>query len=399
MRERPLSIDEYTSLRSEDGVNISARGLNRAALGRQLLLCRETLDITEAVRQIVALQAQEPASPYLALWNRLAGFDPVELDTAFTSGALVKSNAVRMTLHANHIDDYPTFREATEPTIQAARLRDRRFLASGLSLEGANELVPELLEQARDPRSAEELRAWLDDRLGAGAHPGAWWALRQYAPLLRAPTGETWSFGSQMAFVAPPFRPVLGDQTAAESLQTLVLRYLAGFGPATVADVAQFAMIQRSRIRLALRALDGDVVRLTGPAGEELFDIPGRPLPDPDTPAPPRLLGMWDNLLLAYAVRDRVIPPQYRKHVIRVNGDSLPTLLVDGFVAGVWRAIDGGIEATAFHPLPQDVWDELAAEARSLSRLLAGRDPLIYRRYQHWWDKLPAGETRLLTGS
>jgi hypothetical protein len=150
---------------------------------------------------------------------------------------------------------------------------------------------------------------------------------------------------------------------------------------------------------LALRALDGDVVRLTGPAGEELFDIPGRPLPDPDTPAPPRLLGMWDNLLLAYAVRDRVIPPQYRKHVIRVNGDSLPTLLVDGFVAGVWRAIDGGIEATAFHPLPQDVWDELAAEARSLSRLLAGRDPLIYRRYQHWWDKLPAGETRLLTGS
>ncbi|HAX25812.1 MAG TPA: hypothetical protein DCX80_12355, partial [Chloroflexi bacterium] len=70
-------------------MNISARGLNRAALGRQLLLCRETLDITEAVRQIVALQAQEPASPYLALWNRLAGFDPVELDTAFTSGALV----------------------------------------------------------------------------------------------------------------------------------------------------------------------------------------------------------------------------------------------------------------------------------------------------------------------
>ncbi|HMM42076.1 MAG TPA: winged helix DNA-binding domain-containing protein [Thermomicrobiales bacterium] len=378
---------------------LTTRGLNRAALGRQMLLSREPLDIANATARIVGLQAQEPASPYLALWNRVEGFDPATLDAAFADGMIVKSNAVRMTLHATIADDYPTFREATEPSIRAARLHDRRFAASGLTPEDADALAPEIVSAAVQLLPADELRAWLDDRLGTAAHPGAWWGLRQYAPLLRAPTGEAWSFGQRLAYVAPRAMPVLADpEVAAESLKMLVLRYLAGFGPASVADVAQFAMVQRGRARAAIRALANAVVRLEGPAGEELFDIPDGELPDEDAPAPPRLLGMWDNLLLAYAVRDRVIPPGYRKHVIRVNGDTLPTLLVDGFVAGVWRMADGSIEATAFHPLPDDVWDSLAAEARSLMTLLAGRDSALYGRYGHWWTKLPGGEARLLPG-
>ena len=95
-------------------MQITARGLNRATLARQLLLEREPLDVAEAVRRAVALQAQEPASPYLALWNRVAGFDPTGLDAAFAAGAVVKSNQVRMTLHATHVDDYPAFREASD---------------------------------------------------------------------------------------------------------------------------------------------------------------------------------------------------------------------------------------------------------------------------------------------
>ena len=101
---------------------------------------------------------------------------------------------------------------------------------------------------------------------------------------------------------------------------------------------------------------------------------------------------------MAHADRSRVIPPAYRRLVIRVNGDVLPTLLVDGRVAGVWRALDGGIEATAFHDLPTAVWDGLAAEAASLTALLAGRDTEVYRRYHHWWPKLPEGRVRLLKG-
>jgi hypothetical protein len=106
---------------------------------------------------------------------------------------------------------------------------------------------------------------------------------------------------------------------------------------------------------------------------------------------------MWDNILLAYADRSRVIPPDYRKLVTRSNGDVLPTLLVDGHVAGVWRPVVEGIEATAFHPLPHQTWDQLADEAQALMALLADREPGVYRRYDRWWSDLPGAEVRILT--
>lgn len=379
-------------------MKITARGLNRSTLGRQLLLRREQLGVADAVRRVVALQAQQPASPYLALWSRLSDFDPAGLDAAFADGAVVKANSVRMTLHAVVAEDYQAFREATEPSLRAAKLDDR-FAASGLTVEDADALVPGLLAFVDRPRTAAECEAWLKERLGGPPMPGAWQGLRQYAPLLRVPTGGPWSFGHRPSYVAPRTRPVLADpDESARSLQTLVLRYLEGFGPASVADVAQFAMVQRGRVRKALQALTGDLERLEGPSGEELFDVPGAGRPDEDTPAPPRLLAMWDSVLLAYFVRSRVIPPDYRKLVIRTNGDVLPTLLVDGYVAGVWRPVEGGIEATSFRRLPDEVWEGLAAEARSLVALIADREPEVYRRYGHWWSKLSGAEVRLLPG-
>lgn len=107
---------------------------------------------------------------------------------------------------------------------------------------------------------------------------------------------------------------------------------------------------------------------------------------------------MWDSTLLAYADRSRIIPPDYRRIVTRQNGDVLPTLLVDGHVAGVWRPVEGGIEATAFHPLPDEAWAGLEAEAGALAAFLAPREPLVYRRYAHWWSRLPDAQVRLLTG-
>ncbi|MFE0375188.1 winged helix DNA-binding domain-containing protein [Streptomyces inhibens] len=381
-------------------MRITARELNRSTLARQLLLRRETLGVADGVRRVVALQAQHAASPYLALWNRLADFDPADLDAAFADHTVVKSTLMRITLHAVHADDFLAFREAVQPSLRAARLGDR-FTASGLTPEDADALVPEMLAFADQPRTTAEYEAWLARRLGAPAKPGAWWGLRQYAPLLHAPTTPPWSFGHRPSYIAPRTRPVLADpEVSATSLRTLVLRYLKGFGPASVADVAQFALVQRARARTALRALagDGDIEQLEGPDGEELFDTPGAPRPDEDTPAPPRLMAMWDSILLAYSDRSRVIPPDYRTLVTRRNGDVLPTLLVDGYVVGVWRPAEGGIEATAFHRLPDEVWEELAAEARWLTAFLAAREPEVYRRYDHWWSKLPSAESRLLPG-
>lgn len=376
-------------------MRLTARRLNRATLGRQLLLAREPLDVAAAVRRVAALQAQEAASPYLGLWNRVTGFDPADLDAAFADRTVVKATLIRLTLHAVHVEDYPAFHNAMVPSLRASRLHDRRFTSSGLTIADADALLPQLLEFATRPRTKAEVEDLLEARLG-DRNPRAWWALRTFAPLWHAPAGGPWSFGPRSSFVAAPVQ--LPPERREASVRWLLRRYLEAFGPATAADFTQFTMLTRAVARDALGSLAGELERLEGPDGSELFDVPGAPLPPEDIPAPPRLLPMWDSVLLAYHDRSRVVPPDYRRLVIRSNGDVLPTLLVDGYVAGVWRPVEGGIEATAFHRLPEHAWTGLAAEAGALTAFLAGRDPVVYRRYGHWWAELPGAEVRLLPG-
>ncbi len=374
---------------------ITARGLNRATLGRQLLLHREPLEVADAVRRVVAVQGQEPASPYVALWNRLTRFDPVDLDTAFAKQAVVKATLMRITLHVVHADDHAAMHAAMQPTLRGARLGDPRFTASGLTAADADALVPELLELTGRPRTTPELLAWLETR--AGVPPkGVWWALRSFAPVLHAPTGGPWSFGQRPSYVAARQQQRSGDADAA--MQHLARRYLEGFGPGSAQDIAGFALVTMPRVRAALDTLGDELTRVTGPDGREQFDVAGSAMPPEDSSAPPRLMAMWDSVLLAYADRSRIIPTEYRKLVIRSNGDVLPTLLVDGFVAGVWRPVEGGIEATAFRALPAAVWKGLEGEAHALAGFLADREPAIYRRYARWWASLPKDDVRVLAG-
>jgi hypothetical protein len=376
---------------------LTARRLNRATLARQLLLRREPLDIVDAVHRVVALQAQEAASTYLALWNRIDGFDAAALDRAFAQHAIVKATLMRVTLHAVDAADYPTFHEAMQLTLRGARLNDGRFKSAGLSVEDAERILPEVLAFTSRPRTNPEVEAWFDERLGPLPKPSLWWAFRQQAAFVHSPTGGPWSFGPRPSYLAAPIQERSGDAEA--SMRTLARRYLEGFGPASVADFAQFGPIVRSLARAALESQADALERFDGPGGTILYDVPGGGRPDEDTPAPPRLLPMWDSVLLAYHDRSRLIPEAWRKVVIRMNGDSLPTILVDGEVAGVWRPTDDGIEATAFRKLSDDEWDGLEAEARALRAFLADREPLVYRRYGHWWSKgLPAAEVRVLGG-
>jgi hypothetical protein len=375
-------------------MRLTARQLNRATLDRQLLLGRARLTVPEAVRRVTALQAQEPASPYLALWNRLEGFDPGDLDAAYARGEVVKASLMRITLHAVHAADYPGYHAAMVRTLRQSRLGDPRFRKGGLSIAEADALLPEVLAFTAEPRTRVEAEAWLTERLPDGAAQPVLWAMRTYAPFHHAPVGGPWSHGPKAAFVAAP--RTLPATEAEASTAFLARRFLQGFGPASALDLAQFTMLGRGVARAALASLGDELVEHEGPAGAPVFDLAGATVPADDTPAPPRLLPMWDSILLAYADRGRVLPAAYRGHVTRMNGDVLPTLLVDGLVAGVWRPVEGGIEATAFHPLPEDAWEGLAGEAAALIRFLAGRDPAVYRRYGHWWARLPAGEVRVL---
>ncbi|WP_433257805.1 winged helix DNA-binding domain-containing protein [Streptosporangium sp. CA-135522] len=374
-------------------MRLTARRLNRATLGRQMLLKRESLAVADAVRRIVALQAQEAPSPYLALWNRLTDFDPEDLDAAFANREVVKASLMRITLHAVHAEDYPAFHSAMLRNLRAARLGDSRFTSSELSIADADAALPHLAEFTARPRTGAEIEEFFKAGFGE-ARRGLWWALRTFASLHHAPTGGPWSFGARSSFVAA--RPTSGPESEDESVQRLVLRYLRAFGPASVPDLAQFTTLRRPVLRQAVQALAGKIEELEGPDGATLFDVPGAPLPAEDTVAPPRLLPMWDSILLAYSDRSRLIAPDYRPLVIRRNGDVLPTLLVDGYVAGVWRPVEGGIEATAFHRLDEEVWNGLAVEAGALAAFLTDRGTTVYRRYAHWWTKqMPSAEVRL----
>ena len=376
-------------------MKFTARGLNRATLARQLLLGREKLPAVDAVRRVVALQAQEAASPYLALWNRVAAFDPGELHRAFADQRVVKAQLFRITLHAVAAQDYPAFHEAMEPTLRGARLYDRRFRSEGVSIEDTLALVPDLLDYTAASRTNADVEAWLEKRFGE-PKPRIWWALRQYGPFVHATTGGAWSFGPRPSHVAAIAQDRPGDLATSEA--DLVRRYLEGFGPATMQDIAQFGTILRPPVQRALASLADQLERHEGPNGAVLYDVSGSPRPPEDSPAPPRLLPMWDSTLLAYADRARMVPPEYRKLVARSNGDVLPTLLVDGHVAGVWRPLDGRIEATAFHALTKADWTGLEEEGQSIAAFLADRDPNVYSRYARWWTGLPAAEVRLLGG-
>lgn len=377
-------------------MDLTALQLNRATLGRQLLLRREPLDVVAAVRRCAALQAQEAASPYLALWNRVDGFDPADLHAAFTSFSVVKATLMRITLHVVHAADYPEFHNAMLPNLWGPRLLDRRYTSTGLTAADADALLPRLAEFTARPRTSEQIQEHLSTEPGE-RRDRLWWALRTYAPLYHVPAGHAWSFDGARSFVAAPAKP--GSQAQLESVQRLLLRYLEAFGPASAHDFSQFSLLSMPMVTYTLSSLEGKLEKLNGPGKAALFDIPGAWLPDGDIAAPPRLLPMWDSILLAYRDRGRVVPPEYRTIVFRRNGDVLPAVLVDGYVAGVWRVAGQGVEVTAFRKLDDETWRGLAAEAGALMTLLAGRDPAVYRRYAHWWDKDMSGaQTRVLSG-
>lgn len=363
--------------------------LTHETMVRQHLAARRSGGVTDAVRSLVALQAQEPAAPYLALWNRVDGFDAADLDRALADGEIVKASLFRFTLHAVDAADAPWARAA-----MASRARDAGYhdivAASGLTPEGLAAIVG-WLGAASELQGNAELEQMLGDLVPYVEDPGRLWtALRVVGAFRHAPTDDPWSFGRRPGFL--PCSPATSDEPAATA--ELVRRYLVAFGPATIADIAGFTILKRTALREIVESMD-DVVAVDGPDRMNLIDL-AEPPPSSDAGSadlPPRLLGMWDNVLLAYADRSRVIPDEHRAHVIRRNGDVLPTVLVGGRVRGVWRASDDAIEIRALDPLDDGTLEALDAEARDLRRFLADREPAVFSRFGRWWDRLPEGPT------
>jgi hypothetical protein len=303
---------------------LTLRELNRALLERQLLLKRRRLSVQQAVERLCALQAQYSPSPYIALWSRVEGFKKEQLTRALEEKRVVRSSLFRITLHITSARDYPYFAAAWLRAAQASTPR----LDHGKVVEAAKAITT--LATKRPITIAE-----LED-LGGEAMGGFRWRARALAPLLHVPPAGTWRFFGQPQLRS--LRSWLGVELPEreDGAERFVTRYLAAFGPATQEDLVRFGGMRVGDIRPGLERLS--LRRFRDERDRVLLDLPRAPLPDGDVPAPVRFLPKWDSALLAYAApeRTRILPEKFRATTIRNNGDVLPTVLVDGFVAATW---------------------------------------------------------------
>jgi hypothetical protein len=352
---------------------VTDRELTLSLLARQLLLERRALPPAQAVRRLVALQAQYSPSPYIALHARLDGFAIADLERALRRRAVVKTTAMRGTLHLIHADAYPAYAAAWRA--QALRLLAGR---EPELVDSHDAIVAALAEFLRTPRTTDAIRArtreLAGDRLGQESD------LLDYArltlPLVHELPSGLWRRHGKFS-LARWDGPPLSD--AAAGTVALVRDYLAAFGPATREDLAAFSFLRFHQLDPALAALE-PLRRLTDGRGRELLDLPRAPLRREDAPPPVRFLPKWDAALISHRDRTRILPAGFLDVVKGgKNGEVEPTYLVDGLVAGIWRDELRGATATlTLRPLT-DERDAPGLEAEAL-RLLTLLHPEAERR-------------------
>jgi CRISPR/Cas system-associated endoribonuclease Cas2 len=355
---------------------LSNRALGRATLARQLLLGRTHLTVAEAVGRLLGLNGQDPDPPYLALWNRLDGFGIDDLDAARRDGEVVRSTMFRGTQFLATPSDFRLLRCLMTDFMQ----RTQRSFYKGQETQPVDldDLVAEARELLAD--GAVVTRSELGRRLATsrpGIKPGSLGRSVQYLlPVVHPlPTGA-WRSSAQALYALPDrWDGDTSDFDLDAGLDELIVRYLSAFGPASPADARVWSGI--ARLKPVFERLRPRLRTFTDEDGRELFDLPDAPLPDPDEPAPTRLLPRFDAVALSHANRARVMTDEVRAHVI--DGSAMEHfVLLDGTVAGRWwldASEAGGPAIARIQPLRS--WspaehDEVEAEAL---RLLAWTDP------------------------
>jgi hypothetical protein len=317
---------------------LSVRALNRAMLARQLLLERAGLGVVPAIERLAALQAQWAPSPYIALWSRLRGFRREKLWSAIERHEVIRARLMRGTLHLVSARDFYAYAVATQDLQRGAW--NRYQIGRGVDPKKVAVLATAF---ARVPRSKEEVLEHIRERIG-GALGGPfnwliWRFVSAHGDLVSAPPGGHWEYGGTDApYVAARHWIAGGERPSeGEALERLIRRCLAAFGPASLADVAHFAGQAPPRIRPVLHRIAPTLRTFADEQGRPLYDLPRAPRPDGDAPAPVRFLPRYDELLIAYAHRDRVIAAQDRPRVYSKNAIVEAVFLVDGFAAGTWE--------------------------------------------------------------
>jgi hypothetical protein len=361
---------------------LTARALNRALLDRQLLLRREPLPgatgpradrVIETVEHLVGLQAQAPFPPYYGLWSRLDGFRPGDLAELLLTRKVVRIGLMRGTIHLVSADDCLRLRPVLQPVLERGLRANFGRQLTGVD-RAALAAAGRVLVEDR-PMTFSELGAALSPQWPG--HPPAALAqcVRGLVPLVQVPPRAVWGEAGRAAHTSA--ESWLGRPLAASaSPDAVVLRYLAAFGPATVADAQAWSGL--TGLREVVGRLEPWLRTFRDEQGRELLDLPDAPRPDPDTPVPVRLVAEFDNLILSHADRARVISEPDRQRLYSRNGIFPGTVLIDGFVRGMWRVTTARGVATLAIELFRETdgdRDAVAAEGERLLEFAAPGSP------------------------
>ncbi|MGK5677709.1 winged helix DNA-binding domain-containing protein [Actinoplanes sp. URMC 104] len=351
---------------------LTRRHLNRATLERQLLLRRAALDTPQALTRLAGLQAQEAQSWYVGLWSRLADYRPEETSRLLGDSSIVRLGLMRNTIHLVTAADAQWLRPLLDPVIERSTMGVFRRGVTGVARA-------ELVAAARDalagrPMQFAELGRALQQHFPGRDSTALGYVARAWLPLAQIPPRGQW--GRRGRALHMPLDEWLRDPPpAGESTpDRLLLRYLAAFGPGTVADCRQWSGL--TGLGEVAERLRPRLVTFRDKRGRELFDLPDAPRPDPGTPAPVRFLYDFDNLLLSHDDRTRVVDVDYTAQGF---GHDLPeqprSLLVDGFVAATWKPVIDKQRAVLtirpFRPLTSAERADVEAEGAALLAFLA----------------------------
>jgi Winged helix DNA-binding domain len=341
---------------------LTTRELNRALLARQLLLERAKLSPARTLERVGGLQTQYAPTGYIGLWSRLQGFRREALTRALEQRRVVQATLMRVTIHLVSAVDYPLMAEGLRQGRRAWWKSVQRHPIEGLDMDKVAAVLRKGL--ADGPRRQKDLTEIL--KAEGFPLPAAWSGAGLWLDLIRVPPSGTWENRRADLYALADDELGRAKATEAAGLELLVKRYLGGFGPASLSDLASWAGLPAATLRPAVERLP--MRRFRDEGGGELLDLPRQPLPDPDAPAPPRFLSTWEAALLVHARRTQVLPEEYRPQVFNTKTPhSVPTFLVDGAVAGTWRYEKEQVRVEPFAPLPRPVRRQVEDEAQALA--------------------------------
>jgi hypothetical protein len=339
------------------------QALNRAFLARQFLLARTVASPLSVVEHLIGLQAQQARPPFIGLWTRISGFERSALLDLIRTRKIVRVTAMRATLHLMSARDYLHFRAALQPALTAALRSILKTRKAELDIEG----IVSAAERAftGKPQTFGELRATLSQQYPGLDERAMGYLARTHVPLIMLPNESEYGYGIDSTFTAAASW-LMKPASTEDATEDLIRRYLAAFGPATIADAQSWSGIPKlnpvfERLRPELETFRDENKR-------ELFDLPGAPRPDADVTAPICFLPGFDNAILGHVDRTRIIADEHRPHVATKNLQILPTFLVDGFVAGTWEFTAtkkaAKLNLSAFKTLAKPVKQLLRKKAR-----------------------------------